>query len=162
MARKKINYEDTFRKAAGNRGEEFNEPKANIRYEYRPADTHDSRSQERAIQRQESRNVYEDMYTLEQRRAQRSYDRTQDMSNEFYAGVDPRRKSELADGGMVRESRVDMANLPRQAIHCEYPRDGFYQTPYLDSIERGIEQNIDDNGSSMARYLNPYGNRPAY
>ena len=47
---------------------------------------------------------------------------------------DPRRRQELADGGMVREDQQAMANLPRQAIHHEYPRLGYYSNPYIDSL----------------------------
>lgn len=49
---------------------------------------------------------------------------------------DPRRRQELADGGMVREDQAAMANLPRQAIHHEYPRLGYYSSPYIDSLGR--------------------------
>lgn len=59
--------------------------------------------------------------------------RTRDMMSQYYAGVDPRRRREVAEGGMVREDHNAMANLPRQAIHCEYPdRFGFRQNPYID------------------------------
>ena len=51
-------------------------------------------------------------------------------------GVDPRRRKELADGGMVREDRKAMSNLSNQAIHHEYPRLGYYTTPYVDAITR--------------------------
>jgi len=47
---------------------------------------------------------------------------------------DPRRRQELADGGMVREDQAAMANLPRQAVHHEYPRLGYYSSPYIDSL----------------------------
>jgi hypothetical protein len=47
---------------------------------------------------------------------------------------DPRRRQELADGGMVREDERAMANLPRQAVHHEYPRLGYYSSPYIDSL----------------------------
>jgi len=110
MARK-MKYEDTFRKAAGNRGEEFNEPQSNLRYDYRPENTYADVSQERAPRRHEMRGVYEDMYELEQRRNQRSFARTRDMSNEFFAGVDPRRRMELADG-LVRYFFVIYNVLP--------------------------------------------------
>lgn len=51
-------------------------------------------------------------------------------------GVDPRRKQELADGGMVREDRKAMSNLSNQAIHHEYPRLQYYATPYVDAITK--------------------------
>lgn len=50
--------------------------------------------------------------------------------------VDPRRRQELADGGMVREDRRAIANLPERASHYEYPRLGYYSNPYIDSITK--------------------------
>lgn len=47
---------------------------------------------------------------------------------------DPRRRQELADGGMVREDQQAMANLSPRAIHHEYPRLGYYSNPYIDSL----------------------------
>lgn len=78
------------------------------------------------------------------------------MENEFYAGVDPRRKIELAEGGMVREDRNAMANLPRQAIHCEYPQAPFYNSQYIDDTVRGEDNELDDDGKSNQRFQNPY------
>jgi hypothetical protein len=43
-------------------------------------------------------------------------------------GVDPRRRIEFAEGGMVQEDPRAMANLPRQAIHMEYPKNPFFDT----------------------------------
>ena len=79
-----------------------------------------------------SRDEYAKVYQEEQQSAVRDFMRTRLFGGEFYAGLDPRRRQELADGGMVRESKEAMANLPRQAIHCEYPTVGFYQSPYID------------------------------
>ncbi len=157
MARKKSgNYSDEFDKPMRNRGEELNEPRTNYQYDYRPENQYTDRSQERSIRRNESRNVYEDMYDVEQRNDQRAFERLKNMQNEFYAGIDPRRRVELAEGGMVREDQSAMANLPRKAIHCEYPQASFYQSPYIDDTVRGTQEGQDDDGSSMARYLNPY------
>lgn len=64
----------------------------------------------KAISRRQARDQYQMNYELERMAAA-----------SFYAEVDPRRRVDLADGGMVREDRAAMANLPRQAIHCEYP-----------------------------------------
>jgi len=63
----------------------------------------------------------------------------QDMRSAFYAGVDPRRRREMADGGMVQEDRNAMANLSGVPIHREYPKDGtgFIFTPYLDDTREG-------------------------
>lgn len=50
-------------------------------------------------------------------------------------GVDPRRRREYADAGMVKEDPRAMANLPLEAIHREFPQDPFYKTgPFNPSI----------------------------
>lgn len=153
---KNSKYADIFEKAMRNRGEELNEPKSNLKYDYRPENQYTDKAQERAPRRYEIREEYDQMYQNEQRRDQRAFARTRDMENEFYAGVDPRRRQEIAEGGMVREDHNAMANLPRQAIHTEYPQAGYYTTPYIDDSIRGIDDELDDNNNSFARYQNPY------
>ena len=150
-----------YSKPTRNRGEDFSEPQG-MNYDYRPQDQYTDRAQERAPRRHEIRDEYSSMYRLEQRRSERSFERVREMENEFYAGVDPRRRQELADGGMIREDHLSMANLPRRAIHCEYPQSQYYAAPYLDDSVRGTDSYIDDNHSSMARFLDPYDDEPAY
>jgi len=152
--RKQARPDDRLVRRVTNRGEDRSEPRQNMNYDYMPESQYDSRSQERAIRRFEARDHYREIYDLEQRRDQRDFERTKEMENEFYAGVDPRRRGELADGGMVREDHKAMANLPRQAIHCEYPQAGFYETPYLDALVRGIDESPDDDGTFHSRYQN--------
>lgn len=158
MARKSKSFKESFNPPMRNRGEELNEPNANYQYDYMQQDQYTDRAQERAIRRHEARAHYDQVYVSEQRRDQRAFERLKDMENEFYAGVDPRRRQELADGGMIREDLKGMANLPRQAIHCEFPQAPFYSSNYIDATERGVDEELDDNNSSMARYLNPYSN----
>jgi hypothetical protein len=158
MARMKSSYKDSFERASRNRGEEFNEPQSNLEYDYAQRNQYDDRSQERAIRRHEMRDEYIEMYDQEQRRNQRAYARTRNPENEFYAGIDPRRKKEIADGGMIREDHMSMANLPRKAIHCEYPHFPYYATPYNDAIIRGADDIRDDNHNDQGRFLNPFDN----
>jgi hypothetical protein len=61
------------------------------------------------------------------------------MRHAFYTNIDPRRRQEMSDGGIVREDDSAMANLPRQAIHHEYPREGYYSSAVLDQNEYGKE-----------------------
>lgn len=162
MAKKSKSFKESFNPPMRNRGEELNEPNANYQYDYMPENQYTDRAQERAIRRHEARNHYSQMYYNEQRRDQRAFERLKDMENEFFAGVDPRRRQEIADGGMVKEDQRAMSNLPRKAIHCEYPQAPYYTSNYIDNAERGVDEELDDNTSSMARFLNPYGNKPAY
>ena len=144
--------EKKYVRAKGNRGEDFDEPRRDMQYDYMPGSQYESRSQERAKRRDEVRAEYSAMYQLEQRRDQRDFDRTRDMSNEFYAGVDPRRRQEVADGGMIREQRDAIANLPRMAQHHEYPQAGYYSSQYLDDTVRGQVESPDDDGLVMERH----------
>ena len=132
MAKKKISSK--YSNSTAYRGNDFEEPQVNIGYQYGPNDY-----KEKMIGRQGVRDYYRDMYELEQRRDQRAFARVQDMENEFYAGVDPLRRKELAAGGMIREDRNAMANMPRQAIHCEFPHAGFYTSNYIDNAVREDE-----------------------
>lgn len=156
MVMPKKRYSDKWDKPMRNRGEELNEPRSNLNYDYRPENVYSDKAQERAIRRHEIRQEYDEMYQNVQRRNERAFERVRDMENEFYAGVDPRRRQEVADGGMVKEDHRAMANLPRQAIHCEYPQAGYYFTPYIDDSVRGADADRDDDGNNQARYLNPY------
>lgn len=82
-------------------------------------DSRESMPEQKAITRGQARAQYQANYELDRA-----------LSAAFFAQVDPRRRPDLADGGMVREDRAAMANLPRQAIHCEYPAPGFKPTRY--------------------------------
>ena len=155
---KKIKEGSGYNRAMRNRGEDVGYPEYKGTYDYMPQDQYSDKAQERFINRRETRKEYSDFYRLEQERDQRAFERVKEMRSEFFGGVDPRRRKELADGGMIREDQQAMANLPRQAIHCEYPQAPFYQSPYMDDTRRGIDPRPDDNGYSMARFLNPEKN----
>jgi hypothetical protein len=150
-----------FRKSIRNRGEDIGYPlNPGPSYDKAPADQYTDKAQERAIRRHEARDVYAKQNELGQRRDQRAFSRTQQMENEFYAGIDPRRRQELADGGMIREDQNAMANLSPVAAHYEYPQAGYYQSPYIDGAVRGTNPSLDDNSDSMARKLNPVNKYP--
>lgn len=57
-----------------------------------------------------------------------------EMRSAFYAGIDPRRYQEMADGGMVQEDPNAMANLSNQFIHTEYPQVGYRTNKYLNTL----------------------------
>jgi len=151
---KKANHLEGYAKSIRNRGEDIGTAQSRQGYDYRPENQYTDRSQERAIRRHEVRQGYADVYDLEQERDQRTFERTQEKPNEFFRGLDPRRKIEIAEGGMIREDQQAMANLPRQAIHCEYPQAPFYSTPYLDDTVRGADKRRDDDGMPMTRFRN--------
>lgn len=86
----------------------------------------------RAIDRDEMLTVYGNVEVKSEQYSNRAYDRVEEMYSSFYAGLDPRRRQEAADGGMVKEDTKAMANLSNKPVHREYPPAGYYQSPYLD------------------------------
>ncbi len=141
-----------FKRPIRNRGEDVGyDLPPRFGYDYMTADQYEDRSQERAIRRHEVRSTYNTMYRDAQQRDQRAFARVRDVESEFWAGIDPRRRQEVADGGLVQEDHTQIANLPRQAIHHEYPQAGYYSTPYIDDTLRGEDPELDDNLNSAQR-----------
>jgi len=73
-------------------------------------------------------------------RESRGYDERSDIrrrspASVFYEGIDPRRYQEYADGGMVKEDNLDIANLPREFVNKQYPRNSFYENPYMPDMD---------------------------
>lgn len=92
---------------------------------------------ERAIRRVEQDQRYMGMNDKQNLRDDQVYEQTRGMMSEFYQGVDPRRRIEIAEGGMIQEDNRAMANLSGEFIHKEYPRFSFFSTPYNDAIMQG-------------------------
>lgn len=74
-----------------------------------------------AISRKGSESEYGEMSLYERRRDELAFHRAQQLEDSFWKGVDPRRRIEKAEGGMVQEDPRAMANLSERAIHTEYP-----------------------------------------
>lgn len=147
MAKKKSSKSTGFNAPIRNRGEDIGYPNRdlNIPYDYSP----DFTATERAIRRRKVRETYDQMYRNEQERDQRALDRVIDARNEFFAGIDPRRRQEVADAGMVQEDHRAIANLSPIPIHREFPKAGYYSTQYLDDIMHGAKLFDDDNSSLL-------------
>jgi hypothetical protein len=74
----------------------------------------------------------------EARANERAFHRLRQMHNSFYDAIDPRRRVEYAEGGMVAEDHKAMANLSETPIHREYtkyPRTAYYENPYFIAIK---------------------------
>ena len=90
------------------------------------------RKRVRAIKRPESRVRYENLEVKGEQYSNRALSRVEEMQSYFYAGLDPRRRQEMADGGMVKEDAQAMANLSNKAIHRQYANYPYYSSPYID------------------------------
>lgn len=90
----------------------------------------------RGEERAKSRNEVLTTYGVEQLKAQihdmENFLRVESMSSHFYGGIDPRRRQEMADGGMVAEDRGAVANLSERFIHRQYPGAAFYSNIFID------------------------------
>ena len=91
-----------------------------------------ARLQERQKSRKEVRATTARMYQNEELTERMNFERLKMAESCFFAGVDPRRRKEVADSGMVQEDHMAVANLSPRAIHTQYPRFGYYSTPYID------------------------------
>lgn len=87
---------------------------------------------ERSVKRPEIEADYSAFNKDQDRCIAYAYERARQIGGEFGGGIDPRRRQEVADGGLIREDHTQMANLPRTAQHHEFPAAGYYMTPYLD------------------------------
>ena len=77
------------------------------------------------------------------------------MYDEYYAGMDPRRRQELEDSMMIREDHHEIANLPQHVVMREYPKIGYGGHYHLDDTIRGIDNQIDDDVDEMKREMYP-------
>lgn len=67
-----------------------------------------------------------------------------DQKNEFYAGMDARRRQEMQDAGMISEDRSAVANLPQNVVMKEYPPVDYDSYNLNDDI-RGVDVQMRDD-----------------
>lgn len=74
---------------------------------------------------------------------------------DMYAGMDSRRAMERQDGAMLNEDRNAIANLPQDVKYHAWPEPGQYANYHLDDTVRGIDKQMDEDGSGMRKHLQP-------
>lgn len=74
---------------------------------------------------------------------------------EYYAGVDPRRRMEMVDSGMINEDPHAIANLPQHVVMRPYPRAGHTMAPYLDDTITGIDHQMDYDDMKKREHFAP-------
>ncbi len=75
--------------------------------------------------------------------------------NEFYAGMEPRRRQELEDAGMIREDHRAIANLPQEVMIKAYPKTGPYMPEGIDDSIRGVDYQMDYDDSKRQDHWYP-------
>jgi hypothetical protein len=87
------------------------------------------------------------------RASERAHHRMGMAHGEHYAGMEPRRRQEMEDMGMIREDHSAVANLPQGVMMKPYRKEGGYLPEDLDDTIRGIEHQMDyDNGKKMQNF----------
>lgn len=76
-----------------------------------------------------------------------------DMRNEFYAGLDPRRRMELEDSRMIHEDHRAPANLPQQVMYHEWAHEAPYLRYHLDDTLRGIDHQVSVDDAQTKRHF---------
>lgn len=72
---------------------------------------------------------------------------------EHYAGMEPRRRQELEDAGMIHEDHNALANMPQEVKMTYYPREGGYLPEDLDDTLGGVDRQMAyDNGKKMEHF----------
>ena len=73
----------------------------------------------------------------------------------YYEGEEGRRTQEMQDGGMIREDRSAVANLPQNVMYKAYPKDRDYMPEDLDDTIRGIDKQINLDDSKRDKRMMP-------
>ena len=76
-------------------------------------------------------------------------------SAEHYAGMEPRRRQELEDSGMIHEDHNQVANLPQGVMMKPYGYEGGYLPEDLDDTIRGIERQKGYDNKKKLDHLYP-------
>jgi hypothetical protein len=74
---------------------------------------------------------------------------------EHYAGMDPRRRQELEDAGMIHEDHRAVANLPQEVMIKPYMHTGPYLPEELDDTIEGVNRQIDYDDSKRREHFYP-------
>lgn len=83
------------------------------------------------------------------------YDEHRGMERAMHAGMDPRRRQEMEDAGMIHEDHSAIANLPQNVMVKAYPKTGPYLPEVLDDTIRGVDRQMDGDDSKRAEHFMP-------
>lgn len=67
-------------------------------------------------------------------------------SSGAYEGMESRRAQETADGGMIKEDRSAIANLPQNVMIKAYPKVDPYGVYHLNDTIKGVDRQMSDDG----------------
>lgn len=73
----------------------------------------------------------------------------------FYAGMEPRRRQEMEDAGMIHEDQSKIANLPQYVMIKEYPKVGPYLSEGLEDSIAGVDHQMDYDDGKRREHFYP-------
>lgn len=76
-------------------------------------------------------------------------------AGEKYAGMEPRRRQELEDAGMLNEDHRAPYNIPQEAKYREYPPCGYGVPEIIDDTIRGVDAQIDYDAKKRRDHFRP-------
>lgn len=71
---------------------------------------------------------------------------------DYSGNLNAARKQEARDFGMISEDKSACANMPQQVIYREWPKAGHYADYNLDDTIKGVDKQMNEDGSGMARH----------
>ena len=74
---------------------------------------------------------------------------------ELYAGMEPRRRQEMEDAGMIHEDHSAIANLPQNVMIKKYPESGPYMPEGLDDTIAGVDRQMDYDDEKRREHMYP-------
>lgn len=77
------------------------------------------------------------------------------LGNEFYAGMEPRRRQEMEDAGYIHEDHNAIANLPQNVMIKPYPKTGPYMPEGLEDSIEGIDHQMDYDDKKRKEHFYP-------
>lgn len=77
------------------------------------------------------------------------------LGRELYAGMEPRRRQEMEDAGMIHEDHSAIANLPQNVMIKKYSEPYAYLPEGLDDTIAGVDRQIDYDDSKRREHFYP-------
>ena len=77
------------------------------------------------------------------------------MAKRYYGKMDPARKLEREDFGMINSDYNAVANLPQQVVMKDWPAESNYNNYGVEDSIRGIDRQLNADGSKMKSQLQP-------
>lgn len=73
-----------------------------------------------------------------------------------YEGMEGRRHEEMLAGGMIKEDRSAIANLPQEVRITPYPKETNYEPEMLDDTINGVDGQMRADNAGRSKHMKPH------